>query len=81
MNMYYYISIHSSKQSLYKFLNEFLVWTTGIAAEQKKNEKKVALEADAALTKLDDLVLGKRNKAQLLMEVADKVYLQSNYGS
>ncbi|KAL1827967.1 hypothetical protein ACET3Z_006379 [Daucus carota] len=44
----------------------------GIAAEQKKNEKKVALKADAALTKLDDLVLGKRKKAQLLMEVADK---------
>ncbi|KAL1827960.1 hypothetical protein ACET3Z_006372 [Daucus carota] len=43
-----------------------------IAAEHKKNEKKVSLEADAALTKLDDLDLGKGKRAQLLMEVADK---------
>ncbi|KAL1827962.1 hypothetical protein ACET3Z_006374 [Daucus carota] len=69
---------HGKKRSLTRKAREDVIREKratvlqGIAAEHKKNEKKVSLEADAALTKLDDLDLGKRKRAQLLMEVADK---------
>ncbi|KAL1827959.1 hypothetical protein ACET3Z_006371 [Daucus carota] len=66
---------HGKKRSLTREARENVIRekrATVLQAEEKKKELKIALEAGAALTRLDDVALGKRKRAQMLMEVADK---------